>query len=171
MLPAIVAAWMLAGCGSSTSNKTVAVSMQVTTPVITTTAALNGAVIASLSDSTSQATIYYTTDGMTPSASSLQYLAPMLITNNITLNAMAVASSGSTLIPSAVSSETFTPNVASGTLVWSDEFSNTTGVNAEPNPAVWTYDTGNGGFGNNELENYCAWGENVSPCSAANPNV
>lgn len=35
-------------------------------------------------------------------------------------------------------------------LVWSDEF-NYTGL---PDPSKWGYDTGNGGFGNNELQNY-----------------
>ncbi|NME67137.1 carbohydrate-binding protein [Flammeovirga aprica] len=38
------------------------------------------------------------------------------------------------------------------TLVWSDEF-NYTGL---PDPSKWGYDTGNGGFGNNELQNYTA---------------
>ena|GEM_PF-346046 len=37
-------------------------------------------------------------------------------------------------------------------LVWSDEFNGTAG--SAPNPANWTYDTGAGGWGNNELENY-----------------
>jgi beta-glucanase (GH16 family) len=37
-------------------------------------------------------------------------------------------------------------------LVWSDEFSGPVG--SAPNPANWTYDTGDGGWGNNELENY-----------------
>jgi beta-glucanase (GH16 family) len=34
-------------------------------------------------------------------------------------------------------------------IVWSDEF-NSNSIN----PKIWTYDTGNGGWGNNELENY-----------------
>jgi len=37
-------------------------------------------------------------------------------------------------------------------LVWSDEFNGAVG--SAPNPANWTYDTGDGGWGNNELENY-----------------
>ena len=63
------------------------------------------------------------------------------------------------------------PDIAPGTLVWSDEFANSTSANAQPNPQFWTYDTGNSGFGNNELENYCAWGSTASPCDAANPNA
>ena len=37
-------------------------------------------------------------------------------------------------------------------LVWSDEFNGEAG--AAPNPAIWTYDLGAGGWGNQELENY-----------------
>ena len=59
----------------------------------------------------------------------------------------------------------------SGSLAWSDEFTNATATNAQPNSSIWTYDTGNSGFGNNELENYCAWGSNTSPCSSASPNA
>ena len=43
------------------------------------------------------------------------------------------------------------------TLVWSDEFSGAATQSA-PNPANWTYDTGGGGWGNSELETYCAYG-------------
>src|SRR5882672_934578 len=42
------------------------------------------------------------------------------------------------------------------TLVWSDEFNGST-----INSANWTYDLGNGGFGNNELENYTNRPENA----------
>lgn len=38
------------------------------------------------------------------------------------------------------------------TLVWSDEFHQ--GVGAAPDPAVWGYNTGGGGWGNGELETY-----------------
>lgn len=40
-----------------------------------------------------------------------------------------------------------------------------------PDPTVWTYDTGDGGFGNAELEIYCAPGSNASPCDSTHPNV
>jgi beta-glucanase (GH16 family) len=36
---------------------------------------------------------------------------------------------------------------------------------------VWGYNTGNDGFGNNELEDYCAWGSAKSPCDPADPNA
>jgi beta-glucanase (GH16 family) len=55
--------------------------------------------------------------------------------------------------------------------VWSDEFNNLTGSNAQPNALIWTYDTGAGGWGNNELEDYCAWGSTTSPCDTAKPNA
>lgn len=40
-----------------------------------------------------------------------------------------------------------------------------------PDSSKWNYDTGGGGWGNNEEETYCAPGSNVAPCSAANPNA
>ncbi|HLJ87075.1 MAG TPA: RICIN domain-containing protein [Candidatus Angelobacter sp.] len=55
------------------------------------------------------------------------------------------------------------------TLVWSDEFNGAKG--ALPDPSKWTYDTGGGGFGNGEIENYCAAGSNASPCDPNNPNT
>jgi beta-glucanase (GH16 family) len=55
-------------------------------------------------------------------------------------------------------------------LVWSDEFTGTAAQSA-PNPANWTYDTGGGGWGNSELETYCAYGSTTAPCDAKNPNA
>jgi beta-glucanase (GH16 family) len=133
-----------------------------------TNGAQNGAVIVTLQDSAAGATIYYTSDGTTPTVGSPVYNAPFLVASNLTLQALAVAPGFTT---SAVSSRSFAPNIPSGTLVWSDEFTNASGAPAQPNPAIWTYDTGGGGFGNGELENYCAWGSNASPCSAASPNA
>jgi beta-glucanase (GH16 family) len=138
--------------------------------VITTTAAQNSAVLVSLASSTSGATIYYTIDNSTPTTSSAIYEAPFLVASNLILNAIATASGETT---SSVTSQTFALNIAPGTLVWSDEFANTTGANAAPNTSVWTYDTGTGtsGWGNNELQTYCAWNSSTSPCSTSNPNV
>ena len=143
---------------------------QTAAPTISTTAAQNGAVVVSLATTTSGAGIFYTVDGSTPTATSTQYLAPFLVASNLTLNAIAVSGNSAVLTPSTVSSQAFTPNIPSGTLVWSDEFANNTGAIAQPDPAVWTYDTGNSGFGNGELENYCAWGSNTSPCSTTSPS-
>src|SRR5215471_12306232 len=54
-------------------------------------------------------------------------------------------------------------------LVFNDEFNGPNG--AAPDPSKWTYDTGGGGFGNGEIETYCAPGSNAAPCSSASPNI
>jgi beta-glucanase (GH16 family) len=138
----------------------------VSPPTISTQAALNGAVIVGLAETTPGALIYYTVDGSAPTASSPQYQAPFLVARNLTVTAIAIAGATS----SSVTTQAFSPNIASGTLVWSDEFSNSTGAIAQPNPAIWTYDTGNSGFGNQELETYCAWGSAAAPCSPGSPS-
>jgi beta-glucanase (GH16 family) len=56
------------------------------------------------------------------------------------------------------------------TLVWSDEF-NSSAKQSQPDPANWTYESHAGGWGNQELETYCAWGANAPPCDAAHPSV
>jgi beta-glucanase (GH16 family) len=170
MLAAIIlTSALLCGCGGqgteasggSTSNR------QVAAPTIGTSPAQNGAVIVTLTPGTAGATVYYAVDGTAPTTASQIYEAPFLVSSNLTVKAVA-ASPGSL---SSVASQTFAPNVPSGTLAWSDEFTNTTGANAAPNPQVWTYDTGNSGFGNHELETYCAWGSNIAPCSTTNPSA
>jgi beta-glucanase (GH16 family) len=130
-------------------------------PTVSTRAAQNGAVIVNLASTVQGATIFYTVDGSTPTTLSQQYQAPFLVASNVTVQAIALLD----LSTSKVTSASFSPNIPSGTLVWSDEFSNNTGANAQPDPTIWTYDTGNSGFGNNELETYCAWGSLTSPCS------
>lgn len=153
------------GSGSGDGN---GAGPQASMPSISAAAAQNGAQIISLTDSTSGATIYYTVDGSTPTSNSTPYLAPFLISSTTTVKAIAIASGDTN---SAVASQAFSINAPSGTLVWSDEFTNSTGTNAQPNPSIWTYDTGAGGWGNDELETYCAWGSTASPCSAASPNA
>lgn len=170
MLAAVVLSGVLfCGCGSGSTGTTTPPETQAAAPTITTTNAENGAVIASLTTTTSGATIYYTLDGTTPTNTSQRYQAPFLITANLTLKAIAAEPPGYT--NSSVASRTFRPDIPSGTLVWSDEFNNSTGAKVEPNPQVWTYDTGNSGFGNHEPENYCAWGSNTAPCSTASPSA
>ena len=161
---------LTASCGGGSGNSTPPPPgmTAAATPTFVTVAAQNGAQIVSLSDATAGATIYYTLDGSTPTSSSPQYLAPILVASSLTFKAIATHSGNS---DSAVASQTFSPGIAPGTLVWSDEFSNAAGSNAQPNSAVWTYDTGNSGFGNHELETYCAWDSTASPCDSNSPNA
>jgi beta-glucanase (GH16 family) len=160
---------LLVGCGSvGSSTPTPPPAQQAAAPSINSTAAQNGAVIVALTSATRGAAIYYTVDGSTPTTSSQIYEAPFLVASNLTVSAVAAAQGDSN---STISTKTFTLNIPSGTLVWSDEFSNTTGANAEPNPAFWTYDTGANGWGNNELEDYCGWNSSASPCSTSAPNA
>ena len=55
------------------------------------------------------------------------------------------------------------------TLAWSDEFNAAAGT--LPDRAKWTADTGATGFGNQELEHYCAPGAVTAPCDPARPNA
>lgn len=159
---------LLCGCGGGgTSNGTQPPGSQVAAPIFFSAPAQNGAVIERIESATSGAAIYYTVDGSTPTTASQIDQAPFLVASNLTVKAIAVVSGNS----SAVASWSFTPNIPSGTLIWSDEFTNSSGANAAPDPRVWTYDTGNSGFGNHELENYCAWGSNSAPCSTASPSA
>ena len=66
----------------------------------------------SISDATSGATIYYTTDGSTPTTSSAVYTAPISVTKTTTIKAIAAASG---MINSAVASATYTIRVATPT--------------------------------------------------------
>ena len=165
----------LCGCGSGTTVTQCfgcgGLPPLSATPSITTVAAQNGAVIVSLTSNASGATILYTVEGSLPdqySSKTLTYEAPFLVASNLTVKAVAIAPGDAA---SDATSQSFTPNISSGTLVWSDEFSNSGVTNTQPNPATWTYDTGNSGFGNSELENYCSWGSTASPCNPANPNA
>ena len=167
----LASAVMIAGCGGgggTTTATTTTTEQPAAAPTVSTAAAQNGAEVVTLASTTSGATIYYTIDGTTPTTSSIVYEAPFMVASNLTINAIATASGDKA---SSVTTKAFAPNIASGTLVWSDEFANSGSSNAEPNSAVWTYETGAGGWGNSELETYCAWGSTTSPCNTSNPNA
>ncbi|HZP16655.1 MAG TPA: glycoside hydrolase family 16 protein, partial [Terriglobales bacterium] len=55
------------------------------------------------------------------------------------------------------------------TTQWCDEFNGA--ANSPIDPTNWTFNTGNSGFGNNELETYCDPSDNTSPCSTSSPNA
>jgi hypothetical protein len=151
-----------AGNSSSTGGVTVA------TPAFSTTAAQNGAVILAMSTTTGGAKVRYTIDGSTPTSSSPIYQAPMLIASNLTIKAIGTAPG---LTSSSVATWLPSTTIASGTLVWSDEFNNSTSANAQPNPTVWGYETGASGWGNSELEYYCSRNSSASPCDPTKPNA
>src|SRR3989441_11054129 len=86
---------------------------------------LTAAVSVTITDSTPGATIYYTTDGSTPTTASSAYTGPVPVTTTTTLKAMAAASgmsnssvaSATYTIPQTVAPPTFNP--AGGSFVGS----------------------------------------------------
>ncbi|HEX3472452.1 MAG TPA: chitobiase/beta-hexosaminidase C-terminal domain-containing protein, partial [Silvibacterium sp.] len=81
-------------------------AQQAATPVITPgTESFNGSVSVSISDTTSGATIYYTTDGTTPTTSSAKYTGAITVSATETINAVASASG---YLVSQMASATFT---------------------------------------------------------------
>jgi hypothetical protein len=79
---------------------------QAATPVINPASeSFNTSVQVAITDSTSGATIYYTTDGSTPTTGSTKYTGPITFTSTTTINAIAA---GTGLLASPVASATFT---------------------------------------------------------------
>ena len=68
----------------------------------------------------------------------------------------------------AIAAAPVTPPQAKEVLVWSDHFMAPT--QSAPDPTSWTYETGSDGWGNKELETYCAYGSATAPCDPAQPN-
>ena len=106
------------GAESAKSNEASAkipITLQVATPIFSPAAGTYpGSALVTLADTTSGATIYYTTDGSTPTTSSTVYSAPFTLTASATVNAIAVATGYAN---SAVGSATYTitPIVATPT--------------------------------------------------------
>ncbi len=73
---------------SSIATKSVTIS-QVATPVITTSSVAGGQQV-TISSPTTGASIYYTTDGSVPTASSTLYSAPFTVSADITVKALAI---------------------------------------------------------------------------------
>ena len=96
---------------------------------------------------------------LAPSARPLSHLKTQRMRNLVVVSAVMLLVFGSAR---SVQAQTWN-------LVWSDEFNAAAGT--YPNSANWTYDTGNSGFGNPEIEDYCVPGSNASPCNASVPNA
>jgi len=108
-----VISWTVSSGGSPTATATPTFS-----PAAGTYASAQSVTI---SDATSGSTIYYTTDGSTPTTSSTKYSAPISVAASMTIKAMATASgfsnsavaSAAYVIQSAAATPTFSP--AAGT--------------------------------------------------------
>jgi beta-glucanase (GH16 family) len=174
----VLASALICGCGGGGGEKTTTpppvTPTSAATPTLSASASFsgsgpqNGALLVSLADTTTGATIYYTLDGSAPTTTSQVYEAPFLVASNMTLKAIAAASGYTN---SMVATQSFTPNITSGALVWSDEFSNSGSANMLPDAKTWAYDTGFQCCGNHEQETYCAAGSTTAPCDPNNPNA
>jgi len=103
LLIGMVIALMLTGCSGSTTNKTA-------TPVILPAAGTYAYIpTLTISDATPGASIYYTTNGSTPTASSTLYSpsTPLTVPQSETVNVIAIAGSNT----SAVASASYTINL------------------------------------------------------------
>src|SRR5207245_90064 len=88
-------------------------TLQVATPTFSPAAGTYiGSVAVTINDATSGATIHYTTNGSTPTASSPVYAGPISVTSTTTINAMAMANG---MIDSGVATITYTIQVATPT--------------------------------------------------------
>jgi arabinan endo-1,5-alpha-L-arabinosidase len=113
LISALLAVSLLSGCGSNTS---IVQSTIAATPSFSLAAgSYAGSQSLTMTDGTAGSTIYYTTNGTTPTASSTQYTAPITIASSETVEAIAVAAGYANSVP-AVESYSVTPNVATPVL-------------------------------------------------------
>ncbi len=99
---------LLAGCGGN-GGGTPPVTPQAATPSLSvSTGTYTTLQSVAITDSTSGATIYYTTNGATPTTSSAAYSAPIPVATTTTIEALAVASGYTN---SSVASATYTINL------------------------------------------------------------
>ncbi|MGO9640551.1 MAG: chitobiase/beta-hexosaminidase C-terminal domain-containing protein [Candidatus Acidiferrales bacterium] len=95
---------------SPVASATFTLTLQVATPSFTPAGGTyNNSQSVTLADASSGATIYYTTDGTTPTTSSTLYSGPISVTQNTTIKAIATSAS---LANSLVASATFTLQAA-----------------------------------------------------------
>jgi hypothetical protein len=115
---------LLGGCGGGSSNNTT--TQAAATPVISPVGGtFTAAQSVTITDSTASATIYYTTDGTTPTTSSTQYTGAISVATSETIEAIAVASGYNT---SSTASESFTISTATSVESVSINMSNASGA-------------------------------------------
>jgi N-acetylneuraminic acid mutarotase len=119
--PTTIEAIAVAGSHSNSAVATATydvVAPTTATPSFSLSSGIYGAAqTVTLSDGTPEATIYYTTDGSTPTSSSNVYGGGILISSSATLKAMA-AFAGYVNSPVATATYDITPLAANGTLQW-----------------------------------------------------
>ena len=94
---------MLSGCGGSSGSPAVVQPVTPSTPSISpSTGTYTGTQQVTISDTSAGAAIYYTTNGMTPTASSSTYTGPISITATSTVEAIAVLGGTSSAVATAV---------------------------------------------------------------------
>ena len=100
---------LLAGCGGGGGGGTTQVTPQAATPAFSVSAGKYTSLQSvAISDSTSGATIYYTTDGTAPTTASNEYSAPIPVAATTTIEALAVANGYTN---SSVASATYSINL------------------------------------------------------------
>ncbi len=108
---------LIFGCGGGSSSPENPMPSAAATPVLSPASGTSGTAPLSvtITDSTSGAAIFYTTDGSVPTSSSTPYTSPISLTTNTTIKAIATASGYQ---PSAVASASYTvsaPETAAAT--------------------------------------------------------
>ena len=150
---------LVCGCGGGSSASTgtttpPAGATPAATPTMFSSNAQNGAEVVRIAGSTPGSTIYYTTDGSTPTTSSQIYQAPFLVWSTLTVKAIATAPGYATsAVNSFISKQ---PNVSPQHASVERRSSRMRRARMlSPMPRCGPTTPGNNGFGNNELENYC----------------
>jgi beta-glucanase (GH16 family) len=99
----------------------------------------------------------------------MKNLLPLLALLLTTAACATGSAPGGREAPSGLGISALSRKSSAWSLAWSDEFDGPAG--AAPDASKWTYDLGGDGFGNQELETYCAPGSAAAPCDPAHPNA